>query len=146
MPLPKIWGPLAWRLLHSIGARAGRGNQIRLRQDEQREVFWLLAHLEFIIPCPECRQHIISYRKSNPLPQSSDLIGSWLWNFHEAVNERLNKEPGPPFTHSLGADINPLHCWKEYKICVKESFQLGHLSSIDMKEWGRHFLLWIASL
>ncbi len=146
MPLPQVWGPIAWNLLHSIGARAGKGKQPRLRADEQREVFWLLAHLEYIIPCPECRQHIIAYRKANGLPTSPDLIGSWIWNFHEAVNERLKKEAGPPFTHSLGLDINPAEIWKSYKLCVKESFQLGHLSTFDVKEWGRHFLLWLCAL
>ena len=143
MPLPAIWGPLAWKLLHAIGARAG--SSATMKKDESRECLWLLSHLEYIIPCPECRLHIIQYRKSNSLPDTNQT-GAWLWTFHEAVNERLKKPEGPPFTHTLGKADNPVECWKVYKECVKECLIQGQLLSHEFMEWGRHFLLWRACL
>lgn len=145
MPLPAVWGPIAWKLLHAIGAKAGRPSIPSLRIDEQRQVQWLLQHLEYIIPCNECRQHIQLYRKSVGLPDSSSFA-AWIWTFHEAVNERLGKPEGPPFTLELGKDVDILKTWKEYIDCVKESYQLGHLRSEDVKEWKRHLLLWKATV
>lgn len=145
MPLPAVWGPHAWKLLHSIGARAGSCKNPKLQRDEVRECLWLLSHLEYIIPCPECRSHLIEYRKKQGLPEVSNY-GAWLWTFHEAVNERLGKPEGPPFTHELGKDSSPTQLWKTYQDIIKDSYLNGNLLSKDVKEWGRHLKLWIACL
>ncbi len=145
MPLPAVWGPIAWKLLHAIGARAGKPIK-KMEKDEQREALWLLSNLETIIPCVECRQHILAYKKQHGLPQESSLIGAWLWAFHEAVNERLGKGEGPPFTSELGRDESPAKVWKEYLKVIKESFQVGHLRPDLVKEWSRHLYLWLSTV
>ena len=139
MPLPAVWGPKAWKLLHAIGSK----RVPKLPKDEVREITWLLYHLEYIIPCPECRSHIIEYRKKNPFIDPTST-GAWIWTFHEAVNERLGKEEGPPFTLSLGSSTNILESWKEYQEIIKDSFLNGNLIGKDVKEWGRHLRLWLA--
>ena len=145
MPLPGVWGPHAWKLLHSIGARAGTCKNPKLCIDEAREIVWLLTHMEYIIPCPECRNHLIEYRKKNGIPEPQN-VGAWIWTFHEAVNERLGKPEGPPFTHSLGKDISPTEVWKKYQEVIKDSYLNGNLIGKDVKEWGRHLRLWLACL
>lgn len=142
MPLPAVWGPLAWSLLHSIGNRAGQNVTKKLQIDENREALWLLHHLEYIIPCPECRQHIRLYRKKHGLPASSAQVGIWIWNLHEAVNQRLGKPPGPPFGNGVGSGI--WHKWLAYMDCVQESFQVSHLHLVEVKEWKRHLYHWLA--
>ncbi len=145
MPLPSIWGPRAWELLHAIGWRAGRRPIPRLQIDEQREVLWLLAHLEYIIPCPECKMHIVQYRKRNGLPDKSSDVAQWLWAFHEAVNERLGKGNGPPFTEELGEGVSIQTLYKNYLSCIQESYLIpGHLRMEFVKEWSRHLHLWLA--
>ena len=143
MPLPSVWGPKAWELLHAIANRAGQGVNQRLLADEQREVVWLFRHLEYMIPCPECRLHIVQYRKANGGGPTSNY-GEWMWNFHEAVNQRLGKNPGPPFDSAIGKDLNIRNAWNAYVEIVRESLQAGHLRSNEMKEWVRHLLLWVA--
>ena len=81
------WGPSAWAILHALGERSGKGLE-RCRVDEQREMRWMIDNLEKIIPCHACVRHIVEYRRRNPL---SDDYKTWLWNFHEAVNQRLGK-------------------------------------------------------
>jgi hypothetical protein len=145
MPLPSIWGPLAWKILHGIGVKAGKIQNQKMRADENREALWLISHLEYIIPCPECRQHILAYRKKNGLPSSSNEIGRWLFFFHNIVNERLGKNKVEEFIDDLGKVSNLGNLWKEYLECVKESFQIGHLNANDVREWSRHFYLWLAT-
>jgi hypothetical protein len=145
MPLPAVWGPRAWKLLHAIGARAGSCKNPKLKVDEERECIWILSHVEYIIPCPECRNHLQDYRKKNKLPDISS-IGAWIWTFHEAVNERLGKGEGPPFTLDLGKQDSPIQLWKEYQEVIKDSYINGNLLSKDVNEWGRHLKLWLACL
>jgi hypothetical protein len=145
MPLPSVWGPSVWELLHGIGWKAGRKPIQRLQIDERREVLWLLSHLDYIIPCPECKTHIITYRKKEGLPEQSTEVAAWLWTFHEAVNERLGKGEGPPFTHSLGENKPLQTLYRTYLTSLQESFKIaGHLRIEQVKEWSRHFQLWLA--
>lgn len=144
MPLPAVWGPLAWIMLHSIGQKAGTCAIAKLKADENREACWLIAHLEYIIPCPECRNHIRAYRKKHGIPVQSSAIGMWIWKLHEAVNQRLGKPPGPPFTSVIGVDGVIWKTWLEYLDSVKESFQVGHLHQIEVKEWNRHLRHWLS--
>jgi len=143
MPVPGIWGPPAWRILHAIGSRAGKALPA-LVIDERRELLWLIEHIENFLPCPECRQHTEKYRRSVGLPGTSSDAAEWLWNFHEAVNRRLEKSPGPALSDVKDAysSVNISQAWKEYRALVKDSIIQGHLSGAAFLEFGRHLRLW----
>ncbi len=142
MPVPGVWGPKLWAVLHALGARAGLCSKA-FAADELRYSLWLLEHLESIVPCPECRQHIVAYRKDNPLPEQTRMLGEWIWTFHEAVNQRLGKPAGPPFTQELGQTTRLQESWKEYQRSVQESMLKGSVSGDAIREWGRRFQLWM---
>jgi hypothetical protein len=134
------WGPYAWKLLHGIGARAGRSSE-KLRKDEDREAIWLIKNLESIIPCAECRKHIAAYKKEST-PKRSEEIGEWIWKFHEAVNERLNKPRGPSFTQELGMDTDLKEAWNDYNKVMKKELIVGNCVAEKYNQWLRHFNLW----
>ncbi len=141
MPVPSIWGPKLWAVLHAIGARAGT-NLKALRIDEAREIKWLLDHLETIVPCPECRQHIQKYRGTVGLPGETRNTGEWLWKFHNAVNVRLGKVEHP-FDSGLGASTNILQAWAEYQTVLKESMFRGTVQGKALGDWNRHLRMWM---
>lgn len=141
MPLPAVWGPKLWTVLHAVGARAGR-NSKALKIDEAREIKWLLDHLETIVPCPECKQHIVSYRKSVPYPINTYDTGEWISKFHNAVNVRLGK-PELPFTEDLGKTTTILTAWADYQDVLKESAMRGTVRGEAIKEWNRHLRMWM---
>ncbi len=144
MPVPAIWGPKLWAVLHAIGARAGIVCNKLLAADEARHCIWLLEHLEQIVPCPECRQHIVAYRKECMVPTDSKEIGLWIYTFHEAVNKRLGKAAGPPFTPELGRNTGLLESWKQYQESIRESVLKGSVVGHAVREWGRRYQLWIS--
>lgn len=140
MPVPGIWGPRLWKVLHRIGY-ISKYPIDSLRKDANRELYWLIQHLETIVPCPECRQHIESYRKAYPIEESE--VGKWLWEFHEAVNERLGKPKGPEYSDILGNGKERLSTlWREYSSSVFESVQMGNLPGKNISEFARHLFLW----
>lgn len=142
MPLPSVWGPKLWPVLHAFGARGGKA-LVRWHEDERREILWLIGHLETIVPCPECRKHIEEYRRSNPLPVDARELGEWIWKFHEAVNERLGKERGPAFEVVLEQyqKVQIQKLFQEYFDLVKECVLKGTLSGTAVREWRRHLIL-----
>jgi hypothetical protein len=143
MPLPVVWGPILWSLLHGMG-RLGGTCLPKLAIDEDREFRWLLGNLEGIVPCPECRGHIIEYKKKNPLPSECGDFGLWIWRFHEAVNERLGKSAGPSWSEKIGAGCSIVKIWHQYQTTIHESILKGSVKGDTIRQWGRHLLLWHA--
>lgn len=149
MPLPAVWGPRLWEILHKIGSyhwlqetsrQLAHSPATVLAKDWRRELEWLINHLESIVPCAECRQHIESYRKIHPIYGVNP--GRWIWEFHEAVNERLGKPKGPEFSDEIGKHGKSLRAlWKEYTGSIFESVQMGNLPGKNVSEFARHLFL-----
>jgi hypothetical protein len=145
MPVPGIWGPRLWKVLHRIGYYSKFPVSDVLRKDARREFDWIIQHLETIVPCPECRQHIESYRKSHPICDYPEGVAKWMWEFHEAVNERLGKPKWNIYFDTfdtLGSGKENLRSlWREYTKSIFESVQMGHLPGKNISEFTRHLLL-----
>jgi hypothetical protein len=141
MPVPAIWGPKLWAVLHAIGAWAGK-NSKALRIDEAREIKWLLEHLETIVPCPECQQHIKRYRSQVGLPTATYDTGEWIWKFHNAVNDRLGKE-SMPLEVLATCGKNVLEPWAAYQTILQDSMFRGRVRGDCVKEWNRHLRMWM---
>jgi hypothetical protein len=143
MPVPGIWGPQLWELLHKLGYFSDKQPIITevLRRDTQREIEWLMNNLETIVPCPECRMHIETYRKINPISHGKGL-GKWIWDLHESVNKRLGKPAGPAYPDILISKGNLHQLWKEYTKSVFESVQMGNLPGKNITAYARHLFLW----
>jgi hypothetical protein len=139
---PSIWGPKLWKILHILGYYSKRAPP-PMRVDAKRQVDWLLAHLETIVPCVECRLHIEEYRRSG-LPSSLDDVAKWVWTFHEAVNVRLGKT-GVEFSEELGAierGESLKNLWLNYTTEVYQAVQMGQLAGIGIKAFKQHLFLW----
>ena len=135
MQSPSIWGPKLWAVLHAVGSRCGR-SPARIRLDELRELQWMVANLETIVPCQECRNHIQEYRRHVPLPdQDLGHYNFWFWNFHEAVNQRLGKVGVPHDVFMNTQQKGVIEAWKEFAAIVR-------IPAVALKTFERHLRLW----
>lgn len=135
---PSVWGPGLWEVLHAVGAQGGR-SPASIRGDEERELKWLFNNLESVIPCAECRKHLVEYRRAHPVPDGAEGFGAWVWTFHNAVNERLGKAQ-VPFTGATvtpAAAANPKELWKKYISILRNSIKADYIHM-----FGRHLRLW----
>ena len=93
-PENKEWGPLLWAVLHGLAEKAGKSNPLFLHEELYG---WLiiLKELQYIIPCPDCREHYKEYYLANPLTKTNiiDNIRVWLFNLHNKVNYRKDVDP-----------------------------------------------------
>jgi hypothetical protein len=138
MPVPGIWGPLLWKVLHPLSIVQSTRNSFQ--KDKEYQYKWLIEHLETIIPCEECRKHSKEYRQSHPGYMTNPK--EWMWTFHNAVNTRLGKEEFP--LDQLLESTSIRKSWKEYTDSLQESLLTGHLRGELVKEYKRHLLLWAA--
>ena len=151
MPPPSVWGPLLWTVLHELGPLSGRIPS--LTRDSERECIWLLNHLEYVIPCKECIDHLVQFRRKNPIPKSYTTIGEWVCRLHNSVNEKLGKEIVVWSPSALAdaeaqeeVDVVPstkTGAWGLYLDSIKDSIMLGLVAGDRLREFIRHMHLWM---
>ena len=74
-------GRSTWHLLHEIAEHVES-------DDTTEPSFRVFMHaLSMIYPCEECRKHIKEYLSNRRV----ELSEKWVCEFHNEVNERLNK-------------------------------------------------------
>ena len=87
---PETWGPLFWSVIH-ITALAYPKNPSYSDKKAAKEFF---EALQFILPCPICREHLkvhlVKFPITPHLDRREDLF-KWTVNLHNEVNKSLNK-------------------------------------------------------
>jgi len=87
---PETWGPLYWSVIH-ITALAYSKKPSYSDKKAAKEFF---EALQFILPCPICREHLkthlVKYPITPHLDRREDLF-KWTVNLHNEVNKSLNK-------------------------------------------------------
>jgi hypothetical protein len=102
-PKTTEWGPLIWKILHTLAEKAGRQSNTILQADEMRAWILFVKHLPTVLPCEDCRGHAKIYIAEHPFeppesyPAWNLYVRMYLYTFHEAVNTRLEK-PSFPFS------------------------------------------------
>lgn len=90
----KIWGPVAWTLLHTISFNYPVDPT--LEQKHQYRDF--ILSLQNVLPCGTCRKNLVTNFKQFPLTmedmESRDTFSRYIYNLHELVNRMLKKKSG----------------------------------------------------
>ena len=90
----KIWGPVAWTLLHTISFNYPVNPT--LEQKHQYRDF--ILSLQNVLPCGTCRKNLVTNFKQLPLTmddmESRDTFSRYIYNLHELVNKMLKKKSG----------------------------------------------------
>ena len=88
----KIWGPVAWTLLHTISFNYPVNPT--LEQKHQYRDF--ILSLQNVLPCGTCRKNLVTNFKQLPLKmadmESRDTFSRYIYNLHELVNRMLKKK------------------------------------------------------
>tara|TARA_Y100000591_G_C21695610_1_gene625500 strand:- start:27 stop:422 length:396 start_codon:yes stop_codon:yes gene_type:complete len=88
----QIWGPKLWEVMHTF-SYAYPVSPNNIEKQSAMKFFTSIGHL---IPCTHCSQHCLDYTKSNPPQvQNKESLINWVYNFHNAVNQRLGKPQYP---------------------------------------------------
>jgi hypothetical protein len=142
-PQNHIWGPALWTILHSSAERIGTKQLQRLPREEERIWMGLLNSLRYSLPCPHCKKHYTSYLFSKPiLSFNRDTIRLWLFNLHQEVNQRNNKNNEITFENLsdyYGGLFNYAHYLGIVSNQMTKSLRLGWCTRNDIHRTLRFF-------
>ena len=90
----KIWGPVAWTLLHTISFNYPVNPTLEQKHQYRNYVL----SLQNVLPCGTCRKNLKTNFKQLPLTmaemESRDTFSRYIYNLHELVNRMLKKKSG----------------------------------------------------
>lgn len=146
-PRNEEWGPLVWRLLHTLAEKAGKQASLLTKGDEMRAWPLFIKALPSVIPCPYCRDHLQEYLQAHPFQLPLDYtewtsyIPLYLYKLHESVNLTLGK-PSFPLADLTTTYTDP----RTLKPTVdrlegiqQRAISLGGLSLISWRAWLKQF-------
>ena len=150
-PEATIWGPILWKILHSVAERVGSTSFVLYQSDERRLLVSLFKAVGKMIPCPTCKEHYNAYSKENdlevPLKTISyfymkDYIRKWVWDLHNWVNQS-NGKPEFPFDQVTPTykSINIRNAIKELKAPMELAIRLSGNQILGYQEFSKHLTM-----
>ena len=88
---PKIWGPGAWTLLHSIIFNYP-DNPSQQDKNEYTDFFYALAN---VLPCTNCQNNFKKNLNNLPIKfylNSKHTLTKWLFEIHNIINQDTKKK------------------------------------------------------
>ena len=153
LPSDLEWGPTLWTLLHTLAEKSGNSKKANAQQYAWT---YLINNLHNIIPCFECREHFLEYKKSYPFPDILQLpydtlrvsIRTWLWKLHEHVNKEkgIISDVSTDCLAELYGNVNPTQAYYNLKAVLTKFFKTNLISIIHWHVGERYILSIISSL
>jgi hypothetical protein len=87
---PAVWGPVFWLTIH-ITALGYPEKPTYAQKRAAKEYF---EGLQFLLPCPQCREHYKEHLQKNPISPALDNrrdLFEWTVRVHNSVNKMLGK-------------------------------------------------------
>ena len=87
---PAVWGPIFWMTIHIVAL----GYSDNPSYSEKRAAKEFYEGLQFLIPCPKCKEHYRDNLKIHPITPSLDNrkdLFKWTVKMHNLVNKQLGK-------------------------------------------------------
>lgn len=145
-PQNEEWGPIVWRILHTLAEKGGLQTDKLFQADEGRIWPLFVKSIGPMIPCPYCRDDFNQWLATHPfvLPTNYSewniYIRQWFYDFHESVNRRLQK-PSFPFDQLRPTYNNPktiqVDLEKLEKIQLR-AMKLGGVAILSWQAWQKH--------
>jgi hypothetical protein len=88
----KIWGPVAWTLIHTISFNY----PINPTDKDKKHYRDFIISLQHVLPCKYCRMNLTNNFKQKPLNmchmKNRETFSRYVYELHELVNKMLHKK------------------------------------------------------
>lgn len=100
MANPSEWGPLLWKIIHTLSTKLGNQTNKILQNDELNYYNNFTKNVGILLPCKVCRKHYYDYalknKKNVEYYELRDYSIKYYMNLHNEINSEKNK---PLFTN-----------------------------------------------
>jgi Erv1 / Alr family len=76
---PRVWGPHAWDLVHTVA------HAVRDRKDFNQAKHILYSFL-YILPCDKCRKNYHQHIMNLPIPNDPTELPKWAYQIHNRIS------------------------------------------------------------
>lgn len=84
--LPDIWGPAAWKFLHSVTL----DYPINPTDRDKNAYYYFFYSIQYVLPCAKCRNSMTKHLEKYPLTldvlSTRDTLVRWVIDLHNIVN------------------------------------------------------------
>jgi hypothetical protein len=88
----KIWGPVAWTLIHTISFNY----PVSPTDEDKKNYRDFVLNLQHVLPCKYCRMNLKNNFKQKPLNMchmaNRETFSRYIYELHELVNKMLHKK------------------------------------------------------
>ena len=87
---PSEWGPVLWKIIHTICENLGKHNKKITQNDELLYFYSFQRKLANILPCNACKIHHITYMKNIKEVSYNELKiygKQYYYNLHKEIND-----------------------------------------------------------
>lgn len=88
----KIWGPVAWTLIHTISFNY----PINPTEEDKKHYRDFIISLQHVLPCKYCRMNLTNNFKQKPLNmchmKNRETFSRYVYELHELINKMLHKK------------------------------------------------------
>jgi len=149
-PITDNWGPSLWKIMHALAERGGKVAAPSFREDEKRQWILLIEIMPKMIPCPNCRDHAQEWILKNPITaikeipfnEMHDWLTTWVYNFHENVNQRTGK---PSFDKALlqqtYGNVNIVETFRAMKPFIERAIRLSGITLMPWQKWSNYLVM-----
>lgn len=97
MANPSEWGPILWKIIHTITVRLGNEKNHLLQKDELNYYNNFTKQIGYVLPCKLCKKHYYDYalktKRTIEYYEMQEYAIDYFWNLHNEINEEKNKIP-----------------------------------------------------
>ena len=95
MANPSEWGPLLWKIIHTISTKLGNQTNKLLQSDEINYYNNFTKNIGIVLPCKVCRKHYYDYalkhKKTVEYYELREYSINYYMNLHNEINQEKNK-------------------------------------------------------
>lgn len=130
------WGNITWIFLHTIAEKIKQ----EYYNNEKSYLLLLIKGVCNNLPCPDCKQHANQYMKRVNITHIERKIDLkiLLFNFHNEVNQRINKEIPDQTILERYKQVDMIETCKKF---VKAFSKPIHNNRLMMDSLNRNFFM-----
>jgi len=120
MANPNEWGPILWKIIHTITVRLGNENNHLLQKDELNYYNNFTKQIGYVLPCKLCKKHFYDYavkrKRVVEYYEIKEYAIDYFLTLHNEINEEKNKILFTKENFSIYFEITP----NELNTIIKE--------------------------
>jgi len=120
MANPSEWGPVLWKIIHTVSTKLGNQTNKILQNDELNYYNNFTRNIGTVLPCKVCRKHYYDYALKNKRTIEYYELRDYSINYYMKLHNEINEEKSKPLFTREEFEIYTKIRTNEFNSLIKE--------------------------